>query len=268
MIALLFANSPSLFYRQDLPLTWCARDAFYRASAIGLAPHNLGPYDQHFSTCDDLIARFAQCAIWYIQDAQGRYIFFPPLELATFLERDKVCGYLEQPAQRWSPFTFKPEASHLRFFKGFKDITFTRHNTIEFRGCCQQPLSGAFEPAAFIAGCAANPEAALAALAPLNNLPPNSQMRRFAVTPSIFEYLPRARLRPVISTLVDAAAQGLIQRGYGEESLLDGVRDRVDRLICPASIDVERWQQGMPLEEIIHLNASVTTPATVMDNGN
>ena len=71
------------------------------------------------------------------------------------------------------------------------------------------------------------------------------------------EFLDRKALSRQLVNILDLASSGLKLRGKGEETLLDPLYDRAERLINPASAMLEGLERGGPMEHFIGEYAAI-----------
>ncbi|AVR98917.1 glutamate-cysteine ligase family protein [Pseudoduganella armeniaca] len=255
VMPLLFANSPQRYRDAAADDYVCVRDHYYQASTIGLNPGSIGPYARPFDSLEELLDGVAQAALWYIKDAEGRYIYFSPRPLHGYLSHDSIDGFRVHADGSTEPVRFAPHPDHLVYLKSFKHVTLSRYHTIEVRGICQQPVAGAFAPAAFIAGCLAELERCESILAHLFTHGSNTAWRLLATQDRLRSVLPVAALREAALALVACAQAGLARRGLGEAVLLGDLAERADTLLCPALQGRQRLRDGLSLDELIVANA-------------
>lgn len=77
------------------------------------------------------------------------------------------------------------------------------------------------------------------------------ELRRLFVRGEIPPYVDPDALHCLVKRILDLAREGLIERSFGEESMLDPLYDRWERRSNPASDTLRLLRGGHSLEEVI-----------------
>lgn len=253
--ALLFSNSVLLDEHEELI---CCRDMFWENSTHGINPHNVGMYDGEFSSADDILSYIKTTSIYCVERGE-KYINFPPVNIMDYFERDSIKGeYFENGEYKTIIFTPKIEdINYLRTFK-FEDLTF--RGTIEFRSCCCQPIKDSMTVAAFHLGLIDVPEK-LDGILSANRLYHSgfnsSELRRLFVKYDIPKFVDKDELYSLAKQVLDLSYYGLQKRGFGEESLLAPLYERVRLRTNPARNMLNLKKQGVPIEDIVRSYAEI-----------
>lgn len=236
-----------LFFSNALPFaglaghenTLCLRDYLWEKSGFGSLADNTGAVCGSFDTTDDIVNMLLQKSMFLSVDDMGYHIM-PPVSLAEYFdtvgtERD-IEGYLS-----------------------FKNVEVTRRGTLEVRSDCAQPVGEAFVPPAFNLGILQNVEAAAERLQAFMELLPlevaavpnrNALLRSCVINGAVLPVSADA-VRALLSDMVNLARVGLVQRGKGEEKLLQPLLVRAEACCCPALVTRRRLQNGEPWAAVI-----------------
>lgn len=238
--ALLFANSLFGDYL-------CSRDFLWRRSLHGLNPHNLDMYEEELHSIDELVEYIMSMSL-YCLDRDGKYINFPPTPLKEYFSNQENTGEFYDGSD-YRAITFEPKLSDLEYLRSFKFEDLTHRGTVEFRSVCEQPLSQVMSPAAYHTGL-------LRKLPELTGLLDDDcimyrdgstpvQLRREFVKKGTPKQLDQKAYSRLLLETVDLAAEGLRERGHGEEKFLEPLYERAETLISPA----EEMLEGLDREE-------------------
>ena len=233
--AFLFSNSAWLVDKYiERSKCICYRDLIYDNSIFGVRKSNLGPYNENFQNINSVYESFVNsCSMWYILE-NNKYINFKPMSIRQFFTASKINGFVINSKNDISEYCFTPKRSHIKFYKGFKDIAFTHYGTLELRCNCQQPIADTFVPTAFIIGCLKNIDKTNSILDGLDLPYTNSDLRR---------------------NVIEIAFEGLKKRGLGEETLLASFYTRADNIACPAKNNIAFLQKGNSINDLIIRNS-------------
>lgn len=244
--ALLFANSPM----GDL---LCARDYLWKNSLHGLNPHNVDGYDKELASIDEVVSYIRSMSI-YCLDRDGKYINFAPTRLDDYFAERSVTGEYFN-GKGYETIEFAPDLSDLSYLRSFKFVDLTFRGTLELRSVCEQPVSEIFAPQAFHAGVKKNLGEISRYLDSLSDFYElgytSEELREFFVRRKLPGFFDEKRAASVITDILDIAKEGLRQRGFGEEDLLDPLYVRARSLLSPAREMVEGIEGGKTLEYYI-----------------
>ncbi len=253
--ALLFANS----YLPDYPEWLCVRNMLWEHSMQGYNPHNIGMFEKEITDIDELIEYIGTQSV-YCTMRDGRYINFTPVTVNEFFRLTSVDGEFFDGAQ-YQKITFTPELSDLEYLRTFKFEDLTYRGTIEYRSACCQPLSEAMTVAAFHTGLRER-------LYELKTLLEKdkviyshgfsaAELQRLLSRREKPCFIQDALIEHQLTRILDLAADGLRQRGRGEESLLDPLYERAVRHTNPAKEMLTGLERGVPLRTYIEQYAAI-----------
>lgn len=248
--ALLFSNSLLLGEKEEL---LCCRDMFWANSTHGINPHNIGMFACRFEEMDELLAYIESTSI-YCAERGGRYINFPPVNIMEYFQRSSVCGeYFTQGG--YQQIEFRPEIEDIQYLRTFKFEDLTFRGTIEFRSVCCQPIQDCMTVAAFHLGLKGR-------LYELEELLDQdyviyhhgytaSELRNMFIRSELPSFVDEAAVYRLAKDIVDLAKEGLTDRGYGEEALLNPLYERLQARMNPAKRMLNLRRQGRDMEEIL-----------------
>lgn len=250
--ALLFSNSVIPDEREDMI---CVRDMFWENSTHGINPHNIGMYECDFDNVDELLSYLLSTSIYCVM-RDGKYVNFEPVSFVEYLKLDRVDGeYYDRVDSRYKKISITPEAGDIDFLRTFKFEDLTYRGTIEFRSCCTQPIADSMTVGAFHLGLQSR-------LAQLEELLESDtvlyrhgytavELRHMFVRRKFPGYVDQDQLYDLITKVTDLAADGLRERGRGEEQLLKPLYDRIAGRTCPGLTMMERLAAGESMEKLI-----------------
>lgn len=216
--AYLFANSPFSDGNCQLCLS---RDYFWEKSMHGYFQENVGLYPQTFDSESDFLNYLSQSSLFYLWRA-GKIYYFPPIRVKDYLKEPIIQAYDLTGQVHY----FQPLPEDLTHHRSYHYQLLTKRGTVEFRSVCCQPWDKTFAPAAFHLGLLvnlANCEALLDSPRFDSLLGQHVMALRQRLSMTKADSKEVALLRELAQALLDCAKQGLEQRGYGEETYLDGV---------------------------------------------
>ncbi len=230
--AVLFANS----YFDKLPDLIISRDYLWKYSSQGINTHNLDMYDVHFRTIDEYID-YVLTQSMYCVGKDGKYLHFKPIPLTKYFSSEQVTGTYFDDGE-WKQYTFHPELDDLEHLRTFKFSDLTYRGTIEFRSACEQPISDTFTHSAFHAGLSQK-------LDELSELLENdtvlyqhgynaAELRELFTHREYPDFADRKALSGKLIEILNLAESGLKERGLQEESFLQPLYERAERLTNPA----------------------------------
>jgi gamma-glutamylcysteine synthetase len=152
------------------------------------------------------------------------------------------------------PCVVRPQPSDVAWLRPFKFEDLTQRGTVEFRSVCEQPVREAFASAAFHAGLSECVGELLALLSEDTVLYGHgygaTELRGMMIRRAWPSFVDRADLTAQLHRILDIAERGLSLRGFGEEPLLDPLRERADTLASPAREHLSRLERGESLDSI------------------
>lgn len=248
--ALLFSNS--VLFGENDNFT-CFRDPLWEYSTHGVNPHNIGGYDVDFQDIDDLQAYLESLNIYCVM-RDGAYINFPSMNLLEYFSRDYVRGEIYCRGQ-YRQIDIKPCVSDIKYLRPFKFINLTFRGTVEFRSICTQPIGDSMCVAAFHLGLKDK-------LDELNELIENdhviyhkgyttSELRKIMIQKEIPQFFNESDICRLSTDIVDLAADGLEERGIGEEVFLNPLYERIKNHTNPGKELIKSIKNGIKIEKII-----------------
>ena len=209
--ALLFSNSGML--EEESSTVCCVRDANWETSGIP----NIGVYEKDFASLREVAEAISKEEI-FIEATKEGLQGMQPVSLETYF------GEQGQEPERFS------------LFRSFKHVVLNSYHVLEVRSDCTQPLADCFLPGVFHLGIAMNYKKAKQAVKQFKTEHDitwdNAMLRKMAA-----EGQPIAEqesLYVFLWKLYDIAKEGLLTRGYGEEKLMIGLEERLEKRENPA----------------------------------
>ena len=208
---LLFSNSP---WNSPHGMYYCGRDLCWKLSrnpSTGI--------HEHFSSIEEMCRAISEEEIYLTVDPQGNPAWFPPVTLREFFNVQNAA----------------PEM--IQYFRSFKNTIVNKYHCVEIREDCTQPfedcmVTGAFNLAMGMGYREAAEKLSVfkrkAGIAALSN----AELRERSIKGKLD--VDRVLLRNFLWELYTIAEQELRKRNYGEELYLLPLKDRIDRLECPA----------------------------------
>lgn len=248
--ALLFSNS--VLYGENNQFT-CFRDALWEYSTHGVNPHNIGVYNVEFKDIDDLQS-YLESLNMYCVMRDGAYINFPSINLLEYFSKEYVHGEIYCRGH-YREIDIKPCVNDIKYLRPFKFINLTFRGTVEFRSICTQPINDSMCVAAFHLGLKDK-------LDELEEIIENDEviyhkgytageLRKLLIQDKIPEFINQKELSGLARNIVDLAADGLGERGIGEEIFLKPLYERIKNHSNPGKDIIQSIQNGMEIEEII-----------------
>lgn len=248
--ALLFSNSVLLGEHEDI---LCCRDMFWENSTHGINPHNVGMYDYDFSSVEDLLSYIETTSIYCVERG-SKYINFTPIKITDYFNQESIQGeYFENG--EYKKITFEPKIEDLEYLRTFKFEDLTYRGTIEFRSVCCQPIKDSMTVAAFHLGLMDN-------LDKLSELLENDrtiyhhgynadELRKLFVKDKLPETFDNDNTYSLVKQVLDLSYEGLAQRSFDEEKLLQPLYERLKSKTNPAKTMLKQKEEGINLEDII-----------------
>lgn len=234
---LLFSNS--LYTGVGQGAVYCVRDLIWEKCGIP----NTGIYNEIFRDFGELAAALSQEKMFVEMRGDG-LTGIEPESLNSYFDREDV------------------GEERIRFFRSFKRVVLNGYHALEVRGDCIQPVRESFVTAAFHVGIACHYKKAAEELERFlseNKIAlSNAQLRRMAVTGC--KITGEDQMKAFLSRMTDIAKEGLLQRGYGEESLLMPLQERAGRLSNPARDFENTLKRGEDIWRVIEDYAEIPDP--------
>lgn len=254
--SLLFSNS---YFVDEQRHYYCSRDHFWRDSMQGYNPHNLDMYETRLHSVDELV-NYIKTESMYCVEKDGKYINFTPVPLTDYFHADSIRGEYWDGA-KYESIDFAPAPEDIAYHRSYKFEDLTFRGTIEFRSCCEQPVSDVMTVAAWFSGL-------MESLPELSGLLENdtslyghgynaTELRRIINLAGIPEFAGRTEVQDTLSAILDLAENGLRRRGYGEEHFLTPLKERVNTLISPAKHMELEIKNGVSQEELVREYAAL-----------
>lgn len=248
--ALIFSNSVILDEHEDIA---CYRDLFWENSTHGVNPHNIGMYSEDFSSVDDILSYISTTSI-YCAERGDKYINFKPIKITDYLNSESIEGEYYDNGE-YKSITIKPEADDINYLRTFKFEDLTFRGTIEFRSVCCQPIKDIMTVAAFHVG-AKNKVHELNELFAsdkvlYNNGYTASELRKMFLYMQLPECIDQDKLYKLAENVLNIVANGLKERGLGEEVFLEPLYKRISERTNPAKRMISLKNNGSDLRDII-----------------
>lgn len=229
---LLFSNGLPLVGDETFSKTICFRDYLWEKSGFGSLADNTGPVCGSFASCDDIVDMILKKSM-FLKKEGNDYVAMPPVSVESYFDGGA------------------PETD-ISSYLSFKNVEVTRRGTLEMRSDCAQPVGAAFAPPAFNVGIFTKLDAAEQALERFFELLPeeiakapdrNAILRRRVIYGETY-FVDKDKISVFLEELVALSAQGLKERGFGEERLLTPLFERAKTLDCPAKMYRKRQNEG------------------------
>jgi gamma-glutamylcysteine synthetase len=248
--AVLFSNAVLLGEHEEL---LCARDLFWENSTHGINPHNVGMFDCELEDIDDLQS-YIESTSMYCVERDDKYINFRPVNVMEYFDSPVIKGeYFD--GTKYQDINVVPRLSDIKYLRTFKFEDLTFRGTIEFRSCCCQPISDAMTVAAFHLGLKER-------LKELQELMEQdhviyhhgysaSELRKMFNMRKYPDFIDETKLYELCRQVIDIAAAGLKDRGFGEEEYLTPLYERINKRSNPAKWLLSSMENGVSLEDMI-----------------
>ena len=245
---LLFANSP---YEGGY---LCARDHFWRDSTHGVNPRNVDFWGEEIRTAEGVVDYLSKMSL-FCAERDGKYIHFVPLPLDEYFGRSSITGEYYEDGQ-WKTIEFAPRSTDLKYLRSYKLVDLTFRGTLELRSACTQPIYQVMSVPAFNIGIRDNREAVKQILDESGLFGQGyslDELRRMSVMRDVLDFMQGSRISETLLKLLEAARNGLLQRGKGEEKFLEPLYERAERVLSPGRELVEGLENGKTIEQYIDL---------------
>lgn len=254
--ALLFSNSVLMGDHEHL---LCCRDTFWENSTHGINPHNIGMYECELESVEDLQAYIESTSIYCVERGE-KYINFAPVNILDYFRQPSVRGEYFEDGE-YKEIDVVPEigdVAYLRTFK-FEDLTF--RGTIEFRSVCCQPIKDCMTVAAFHLGLKEKvyqlDEIFRQDHVIYHHGYNAAELRKMLVRDVLPSFIGEDEVYALARKVTDLAAEGLRERGYGEEVYLAPLYDRIEKRTNPAKRMLELRDSGTDMLDIIRAYAEL-----------
>ncbi|MDO5859530.1 hypothetical protein [Methanobrevibacter sp.] len=248
--ALLFSNS--VLFEENENIT-CFRDVLWEYSTHGVNPHNIGMYEVDFKDLDDFQS-YLESLDMYCVMRDGAYINFPTMNLSEYFKQEYVSGEIYNNGN-YEEIEIRPCIGDIKYLRPFKFINLTFRGTVEFRSVCTQPICDSMSVAAFHLGLKEN-------LNELEELINNddiiyhkgytaSELRKLLIQNELPSFITKKEICKLSRDIVDLAADGLNQRGIGEETFLKPLYERIKNQTNPGKNLIDSIKRGVDLEKLI-----------------
>ena len=219
--AYLFGNSPFPVTDWD---TKVARDRFWEESMHGLIKENAGLPEGLYENEEAFLDQLSETSMFTVQ-RKGEYFYFRPIKVKDYFNRAMIEGYnLEGNVVH-----FKPEEGDLESHRAYQFQSLTRRGTVEFRSVCAQPLEDTFAPVAFHVGIMQNLQAVTEWLDGnefFMEFGCDLRALRRKFSKLVLNEKESESISKFAQGLLDLAIEGLVQRGFSEETYLTSFRER------------------------------------------
>lgn len=248
--ALLFSNS--LFEIDDWKLL-CARDRFWESSMYGYNKHNIGTFDIHLDSEDELVNYILGTSI-FNTERNGKYIHFQPMPISEYLSTDEINGKVYKDGD-FVDIKLKPIEEDLLYLRSYKFTDLTYRGTIEFRSACCQPMSDCMTVAAFHVGALENIEKIKEILDSdkviFSRGYSTTELRKMLINVEYPKFVDVNKLKELLVNILNCINDGLALRGKGEEKFLKELYNRADKLESPARKMYNGLKSGESVENYI-----------------
>ena len=202
----------------------------------------------------DVMGYLESTSIYCVERGE-RYINFAPVPLRDYLQLGSVVGeHWDGAAKIHRKCLISPQPSDVAWLRPFKFEDLTQRGTVEFRSVCEQPVREAFSSSAFHAGLAERVAKLSELLAGDTILYGHGygavELRSLMIRRDWPSFIDRKALSVQLHRILDVAEEGLVRRGFGEETLLAPLRRRADTLTSPAREHLTRLEGGESIESI------------------
>ena len=245
---LLFANSP--FDGGYL----CVRDHFWRNSTHGINPRNVDFWGEEIQTAGDIVDYLSGMSL-FCAERDGKYMHFVPLTLDEYFRQSTVTGEYHEDGQ-WKTADFVPRSTDLKYLRSYKLVDLTFRGTLELRSACTQPIYQVMSVPAFNIGIRDNRDAVKQVLDESGLFEQGytlDELRRMSVMREVPGFMQGEQVSGTLMKLLEAARDGLLLRGKGEEKFLEPLYERAERVLSPARELVEGLEKGKTFKQYIDL---------------
>lgn len=213
--AYLFSNSEFSGEAWDTKIT---RDIFWEESLHGYYKENVGVYPKDYQSEEEFFDNLASTAI-FTATREDRSYYFKPIRVKDYLDQKEITAYTADGNEK----IIRPVKEDLKQHRSYQFQDLTARGTVEFRSVCTQPLETTFAPIAFELGLFVqleNLENYLEHCSFLKNEKQDYRKLRKKYSKKILSGKEEEAIQSFSKDLIDMAREGLIKRGYGEETFL------------------------------------------------
>lgn len=248
--ALLFSNSVMLGEYEEL---LCCRDMLWENSTHGINPHNIGMFNCELENTEDVL-RYIETTSIYCVERGEKYINFSPVNIMDYFQRESIQGEYYDNG-KYKTIEIKPQLEDIEYLRtfNFEDLTF--RGTVEFRSVCCQPISDSMTVAAFHLGLK-NRLYQLNQLLKEDHVIYNqgytaAELRKLFNQRRLPSFVDENALYELAERITDLAREGLEERGFGEETFLEPIYERIKTRENPAQTMIQSLKEGQKLEDLI-----------------
>ena len=213
--AYLFSNSEFSAEAWDTKIT---RDIFWEESLHGYYKENVGIYPKDYQSEEEFFNNLASTAIFTAAREDKSY-YFKPIRVKDYLDQKEITAYTADGNKK----IIRPVKEDLIQHRSYQFQDLTARGTVEFRSVCTQPLETTFAPIAFELGLFVqleNLENYLEHCSFLKNEKLDYRKLRKKYSKKILSEKEEETIQSFSKDLIEMAREGLIKRGYGEETFL------------------------------------------------
>ena len=213
--AYLFSNSEFSAEAWDTKIT---RDIFWEESLHGYYKENVGIYPKDYQSEEEFFNNLARTAI-FTATREGKSYYFKPIRVEDYLDQKEITAYTADGNKK----IIRPVKEDLIQHRSYQFQDLTARGTVEFRSVCTQPLETTFAPIAFELGLFVqleNLENYLEHCSFLKNEKLDYRKLRKKYSKKILSEKEEETIQSFSKDLIEMAREGLIKRGYGEETFL------------------------------------------------
>lgn len=243
---LLFANSP---YEGGY---LCARDHFWRESMHGVNPRNVEFWGDGIRSDEDIVDFLAGMSL-FCTEQDGKYINFRPTPADEYFALDHMRGEYWD-GSGYSDIEFSPEPGDIAYLRSYKFVDLTFRGTLELRSTCTQPVYQIMSVPAFNVGIQEKLDEVRDLIMDSGMLSRGydlMQLRRMSVMRELPDFMKGKAASKLLQGIVDLAAQGLRERGYGEERYIEPLYPRAEQIMSPGRELVEGLESGQSVRTFI-----------------
>lgn len=248
--SLLFANS---YFTDQGRHFYCSRDFLWSESMQGYNPHNFGICATKLHSIDEIV-RYIETESMYCLERDGKYINFAPITLRDYFRSDTIRGEYWN-GEKYEKIEFSPRPEDIAYHRSYKFEDLTFRGTIEFRSCCEQPVSDCMTVAAYFTGLMEELDDLKQLLDEDDSLYRHgyntTELRSMVNSRGMPDFADKNRIKETLLAILDLAGKGLKTRGFGEAHFLDPLYERAETLENPAQRSERLLKDGRPSYEVV-----------------